>query len=470
MNYILFFPDELRAETLRCYGNEKIQTPNFDRLAEEGVRFEQCHVQNPVCSPSRCSLFTGQYVHSQGHRTLWNLVKPYEHNLFQYMKDAGYEVRVYGKNDLLAKEAISLSTDVFEDKGTKSAKEKPVVPFGEKGYYDFLYEPMESDEKEHMDYANLKAGIDFIQNRKEEDKPFFLFLPLLFPHCPYTAHEKYYNMYDEKEVDLRPEGSGKPEFHSLIREYRSIEGADLRKIHSVYKGMTSYTDELLGLLMDAVEKAGIADDTVIIASSDHGDYAGDYGLVEKWPSGCEDVLTRVPLIVKGPECKKGHVVQSQVELFDIMATVMDLADIEPQHTFYAQSFREQLHGAQGDLDRAVFCEGGYNLNEPHCNEGIEKESTGFMHKPETIYYPKGLQQKEHPESVGRAVMIRTLTHKLIRRSYDRCELYDLIKDPLELSNEYENKEYSAVRSDLEIKLLDWYLATSDSVPVEEDPR
>ncbi|MDR0719585.1 MAG: sulfatase-like hydrolase/transferase, partial [Treponema sp.] len=82
-NYIIFFPDELRAETLSIYGNTKMKTPNFDRLAGQGVRFDQCHVQNPVCSPSRCSLFTGQYIHAAGHRSLWNLLKPHEHNLFK---------------------------------------------------------------------------------------------------------------------------------------------------------------------------------------------------------------------------------------------------------------------------------------------------------------------------------------------------------------------------------------------------
>ena len=83
MNYVLFFPDELRAKTLSCYGHPTIRTPSFDRLSLEGVTFESCYVQNPVCSPSRCCLFTGTYVHTLGHRTLWNLLKPYEHNMLE---------------------------------------------------------------------------------------------------------------------------------------------------------------------------------------------------------------------------------------------------------------------------------------------------------------------------------------------------------------------------------------------------
>jgi len=209
---------------------------------------------------------------------------------------------------------------------------------------------------------------------------------------------------------------------------------------------------------------------MFFASSDHGDFAGEYGLVEKWPSGCEDVLTRVPLLVSGPGCKKGHRAAGQVELFDIMATIMEGAGITAQHTHYARSLMPQLAGVSGDMDRAVFCEGGYNKNEYHCNEGAELESRSFMKSPGNIYYPKGLQQREHPESVGRATMIRTLKHKLVLRTYGDHELYDLPSDPGELNNLYGEKAYASVQADLERRMLDWYIATADSVPMEEDPR
>ncbi|MCL2479995.1 MAG: DUF4976 domain-containing protein, partial [Treponema sp.] len=212
------------------------------------------------------------------------------------------------------------------------------------------------------------------------------------------------------------------------------------------------------------------DDTMVIASSDHGDYAGDYGLVEKWPSGCEDVLTRVPLIVSGPGCKPGHRSAGQTELFDIMPTILESCGVTINHTHYARSLLPQLAGGSGDSDRAVFCEGGYNTNEFHCNEGADLPSRGFMKGPATVYYPKGLQQKEFPESVGRTTMIRTLTHKLVLRTYGDNELYDLCRDPHELSNQYGKKEYAQIQAGLQQRMLDWYIATSDSVPFDEDPR
>jgi len=473
MNYVLFFPDEMRAESLHCYGNEHISTPNFDLLAEEGTLFEQCHVLNTVCSPSRCAMFTGQYVHNMGHRTLWNLIKPYEHNLLRYMKEAGYEVRVYGKNDVFDPEAMKLSTDVFERKpavGGHSAK--ALKEYGQPGYFDFLYDVTPGEYTDNADWQNLKAGMDFIRGRKPGDKPFVLFLPLTMPHCPYTVQEPYYSMYDENDVpQLRPRGEGKPRFHELIRKYRGLEETNFKKIQAVYMGMVSFADQLLGEMMDCIRQAGIEDETMLIAAADHGDYAGDYDLVEKWPSGCEDVLTRVPLIVRAPGKQGGVRVKEPMQLFDIMPTILEDAGVEAKHTHYAKSFLAQLDGEPGDPMRAVYCEGGYNREEPQCNEGIpDKKATQFMLDEKSIYYPKGLQQFEEPESVGRATMIRTMTHKLVRRTYGDHELYDLEKDPLELVNVYDKAEYAKVQAELEMRLLDWYIATADAVRREEDPR
>jgi choline-sulfatase len=469
-NYIIFFPDELRAETLAGYGNTKIKTPNFDRLAGEGVRFDQCHAQNPVCSPSRCSMFTGQYVHTLGHRTLWNLLKSHEHNLFRYLKEAGWEVRIYGKNDLFSKEAAALSSDVFEDKPALTERPRPAASNEEQGNC-MLFSPMAGDYTLHRDYQNLKAGMDFIRGRKTGDKPFILFLPLIFPHCPYTAPEPFYSMYGEEDaMPLRPLCENKPMYHGLIRRYRNLEKSNLKKIQALYMGMISFTDTLLGELMDCVEQAGIKDNTMFIATADHGDYAGDYGLVEKWPSGCEDVLTRVPLVISGPGCKRNFVFPEPVELLDLSATILEDAGIVPKHTMYGHSLWPQLRGGANDRDRAVFCEGGYNKNEPHCSEGYPQGNRPFLKIPGSIYQPKGLQQREYPESVGRAVMIRTMSHKLVLRSYEDNELYDLKKDPLELDNVYGTTDYTPIQKDLERRLLEWYIATSDSVPMEEDSR
>jgi choline-sulfatase len=242
----------------------------------------------------------------------------------------------------------------------------------------------------------------------------------------------------------------------------------MRKIMAVYLGMVSYVDHLFGLLMEALKETGHTDDTTVFFFSDHGDWAGDYGLVEKWPSGLDDCLTRIPMIVRKPGARNGRVVAEPFECFDIMPTTLEMAGIETAHVHFARSMLPQLEGACGDRDRAVFAEGGYDTHEPHCFEG--KPRDGIAGDPASIYYPKGVQQQREPRTVSRSVMIRTLTHKLIRRPYGMHELYDYRSDPREERNVYDQSAYAAVQADLERRLLDWYIHTADSVPLEPDPR
>lgn len=471
MNFIFFMPDELRAESVGCYGHPLVRTPHMDALAAEGVRFDQCHVQHSVCTPSRCSMMTGWYPHVRGHRTLWHMLRPDEPNLLRYLKRKGYTVHWYGKNDLLAPGSFADSVDVAESRGKGKFGPNPFI-FDDPRYYSFLSEPYTAPLEDHGDYANVQAGIDFL--RSKPTQPFLLYLPLTFPHCPYSAPQPWHDQIDPADLPpLRPADlSDRPDFHRLIRETRRLDQVDesvLRKINAVYLGMTSFVDHLLGRLLDAVDESGLAEETAIFVLSDHGDYAGDYGLVEKWPSAAEDVITRVPLIARIPDGARGHTVAEPVELFDLMATTLDLAGIEAQHTHFARSLVPQLHGAPGDPDRAVFYEGGYARHEPHNFEGRANRDQ-FARSAEHIYYPKGRLQQDHPDSVGRVTMIRTATHKLIHRPTGIGELYDLVADPQELTNRHADPQYAEIRGQLERRMLDWLIQTSDVTPFEMDPR
>jgi arylsulfatase A-like enzyme len=482
MNFIFFFPDEMRAESLGCYGHPVVQTPHLDKLASEGVLFEQCHVQNPVCSPSRCSLMTGWYPHVTGHRTLWHLLRPDEPSLFRYMKQAGYQIKWYGKNhlysdsylqEIMGEDAQQEPAEMFRSFSGDFKKKNPYDK-DDPRFYSFLMEPEEGQSLESTETSiAIQNAASFLRSEEAHEKPFMLYLPTLLPHAPYVVPEPYQSMYQGSQLpELRPSGlKDKPSFHELIRHYRRldhIQDETLQKIQEVYLGMISYVDWSFGHLMAALEESGLAENTTVIVASDHGDYAGDYGLVEKWPNGMEDVLTRVPLIIRAPGNEAGHTVAEQVELFDIMATVMDLGGIEAEHDHFAQTLVPQLHGAAGDPDRAVYADGGYDPREPHCFEGDPIRDAWFANNPDSIYWPKARQQQEHPASVGRTTMLRTNEYKLIRRKEDRSELYDLKKDPKEIYNVYMDQSYAGIRAQLESKLLEWYLHTADVVPRDSD--
>lgn len=471
MNFIFFMPDELRAESVGCYGHPLAPTPHMDRLAGEGVRFEQCSVQHTVCSPSRCSLMTGWYPHVRGHRTLWHLLRTDEPNLLRSLKGAGYDVKWYGKNDLLAAECFADSVTTAESRGRGMFGPNP-YPLEDPRYYSFLYEPYPGPVEEHGDWANVQGAVEYLHTRPQN--PFMIYLPLTFPHCPYSAPPRWHDAVDPAALPpLRPADlPGKPDFHAHIRRTRRLGELDedfLRKLQAVYLGMTGFVDEMLGRLLQALEDTGLADNTAVFVMSDHGDWAGDWGLVEKWPSALDDPLVRVPLIARLPGGATGHVVTEPVELMDLFATVHELAGVPVGHTHFSRSLVPQLQGAAGDPDRAVFAEGGYAAHEPHCFEGHEGGDQA-LRTPAHIYYPKTRLQQDHPESVCRATMIRTATHKLIHRAHGQSELYDLVADPRELRNLHGQPPAAAVQQALERRMLDWYVETADVTPLAEDPR
>lgn len=473
MNFILFNPDEMRAESVGCYGHRVVQTPHMDALAAQGVRFDQAHVQHTVCTPSRCSFMTGWYPHVRGHRTLWHALRPHEPNLLKYLKRSGYEVVWSGKNDLLAEASFADSVDiVFRPRAGVGPPPERTVPPGQPGSHSFLYQPREGTIDDLSDMGHVDNAIAFL--RRPHDRPFVLYLPLSMPHCPYTAPQPYYDMVAPEDLPaLRPAGrGGQADFHRWIRRFRRLDEIDekvFRKINAVYLGMIACVDEMLGRLLAALDETGLADETAVLVFSDHGDWAGDYGLVEKWPSALDDCLTRVPLIVRAPDGKAGHVVNEPVELMDVFATILDLAGVRAEHTHFSRSLTRQIEGAAGDPDRAVFAEGGYDAFEPHCFEGRSAGDQAAW-GPDHIYAPKGAQQQAYPLSVCRSVMIRTAGRKLVRRSSGAHELYDLMRDPWELTNVHGDATYATSQAALERHMLDWFIRTSDVTPPDEDFR
>jgi len=415
---------------------------------------------------------TGWYPHVAGHRTLWNLLRPEEPSLFGYLRQAGYTVHWCGKNDLYSPTAMRQNVHGWEH--SQGAHCGPSVDQpGSPAYWGFLSLPFEGSLWDTPDMRDVCSGLRFLRDRRPGDPPFFLYLPLSMPHPPYGAPEPFHNQYAKADLPpLRPSGlAGKPSLYTLARRYRHLEAApdDLfRRVQATYLGMIGYVDWMLGEVMRCLEETGLASETTLIVSSDHGDWAGDYGLVEKWPNALDDCLTHVPLLIRTPEGAAGHVVTEPVELFDIMPTVLELAGIQATHTHMARSLVPQIGGAPGDSARAAIAEGGYDRHEPQCFEG-RPGSEAIFDDPLNLYYPKGLQQQEQPESVCRSVMLRTTAHKLIRRTAGEHELYDLELDPRELNNRYGDPSLAEVRRSLESRLLDWMVHTSDVVQYQH-PR
>ena len=485
-NIIIFNPDQWRGDVLGHMGNPAAVTPNLDRLVQtEAVSFRSAFCQNPVCTPSRCSFMSGWYPHVRGHRTMYHMMHEDEPVLLKTLKDEGYFVWWGGKNDLTPGQ---LPTDPY-----CNVKYKPSKPpkagrgidnqknwRGEPGsdtYYSFYAGRLGMDKDEiHYDgdWANVLGAIEFIKNAPKY-QPFCIYLPLGYPHPPYAVEEPWFSITDRKKIPSRtptPEGwKDKPSMLKGIWERQKMQTwAEDRwiELRAAYYGMCSRSDHQFGLLIGALKQAGLYDDTAVFMFSDHGDFTGDYGLVEKNQNTFEDCLTHVPFIIKPPSWVplKPRVSNAMVELIDFPATVEAFTGITPKHTHFGRSLLPVLAGETDKHRDAVFCEGGRLHGETHC---MELESTSSQ-RPEGLYWPRvNLQTSEGPEHT-KAVMCRTSDFKYVRRLYEKDELYDLRNDPMELHNRIDDPSLADVLARLKDRLLTFYQETADVVPHETDRR
>ena len=232
--------------------------------------------------------------------------------------------------------------------------------------------------------------------------------------------------------------------------------------------MCARVDHQVGLLLQALKTAGIYDDTAVFVFADHGDFTGDYGLVEKTQNTFEDCLTHIPFIIKPPADLPvaPRVSDAMVELVDSPATVEAMAGITPEHTHFGRSLLPILSGDTDELRDAVFSEGGRVHGETHC---MELESSDSQ-VPTGLYWPRvNLQTSEGPEHT-KAAMCRTRRWKYVRRLYEQDELYDLERDPGELDNRIDDPALADIRCKMQDRLLTWYQETCDVVRHKADRR
>ena len=471
-NVVLFVPDELRAESMGLFGGPAA-TPNFARLAAQGTAFSRAFSTYPVCTQSRASFLTGRYTHSAGHRSLWDPLRFTEPNLLAYAKQSNYSVFWAGKNDAMDVPSFNKSVDEAGEWGL-GASGGNAFTIDDPRYYSFIAnESSVATPATAHDGACVQHAVRFLEarNASGDERPFFVYLPMMSPHPPYGCPAPFYG-FSGAIPDLRPPDlPGKPDFHARIRYYRNAtkwEDGTLERVQRLYLGCVEYSDWVLGQLLDALERLGLDEsNTAIVVTADHGDYGGDFGLVEKWPSGLEDVLLNVPMIMRVPGGVAGQRVDDAlVQHMDLTPTLLDAMQVPLEHVQFGVSQLPLLTGAsQPDLSRVVFAEGGYSTLEPRDFEGDCSDPLRNLCDPAGIYYPKGVQEWNEKLTVCRAYMVRTQTHKLVRRSdpldadHD-SELYDLVADPRELRNVYANASYAGVRAALTTTLLEWMLQTS----------
>ena len=475
-NIIIINPDEMRWNTMGHMGNPAACTPVLDRFAkEDAVSFEHAYCQNPVCVPSRCSFFTGLYPHVHGYRTMHYLIHDGSDTMFAELRRNGYNVWMNRRNDFIAGDIpgeFGKQLDEISKPGNAIGDMKKMPHVSAEFPYSHFIGVVD---KVPTDMEDTLQACERIRNHKEGDKPLCLFLGWMNPHCPYVTDEEHYNRIDPAKIPERvriEDTEGKSMMIHKLREFANLGGMPeetWKEMQRIYLAQCSYVDDMFGMILDALKESGNYDDSLIVFLSDHGDFAGDFNLPEKAQNSFEDILTRVPLLVKPPKSETvdpGNT-KSLAELIDFYATVMDYAGVAPEHDQFGVSLRPVIENRETPNRKYVYSEGGRRPCEKQADEYHKYGEDG---PPKTSEYWAKMNAEKDDEAHAKGTMISDGTFKYVLRLNGEDEFYDLSCDPQEKTNQIHNEAYAAKILEMKLEMLKWYQETCDTVGRKFDSR
>lgn len=434
--------DQLRSFEVGCYGNEVIRTPNIDRLGVEGVRMEIACANNPLCTPSRSTLLSGQYSRTCAG-TLSNVagtpparsrVRLTDPTLADEFKAAGYQTALIGKWHVHPDPGIvGFDYTLYPSHQHRHTEQT----FFENSGPGFLVDGFSPD----YEIEQVKRYI-----REHRDSPFFLFYNISPPHMPLAdAPEIYTEMYSPGEVPLREnvwlDGQLARDdnwfkiylwdflyYQQRLPHTQELpDGFDLREMTALYYGLTTWVDDKVGELLNAIEESGIADDTLLLFTSDHGDNLGSHGYFNKGLLIEESI--RVPMIYRWPAVLEPQHNTAQVaSIVDVMPTLLGLVDLEIPETVQGTDLASVLRGEVKTT--------GENMAI------IETGQWGIGTRTLTHVYGVPM---ENPESAGPASALTDDGHMF----------HDLRSDPFEFHNLVDSREQEDLAVNLRNRLLQW---------------
>ena len=464
-NILLLMADQQKATSLPQYGNPDTRAPQLDALAARGVTCLNAYVQHPFCVPSRAAFLTGRYpqatgVHHNGHR-----LPAREALLQELLRDVGYRTGAIGH--LHGRDNLGRGCDFVYDMGEGELAERGreerarLQAAPRRVAHMVATTPHHPDDE--RDGLMTTAALRFMEEAaREPERPFYLHVAWIAPHPPYFTPEPYATRYDPARLQLPPaesDGGNKPAiYRQTARDMGTLDVPEdeLRTALAYYYGMCAYLDDQVGRLLAGLEKLGLDGNTIVVYTSDHGDYAGEHHMFGK---SCTlyDCLTRVPLFVSGPEgvVPQGVRLDGLVEAVDLLPTLLEVAGVPVP---------ENVHGTT--LRRLWEADGA------GMEQGTEYEVPGFdvafsevgAHTPESVRDPiRGSNVPNGPPNTGRQTelssMIRTREWKYVHTpGREIQELYHVPSDPWELRNLYGDARHDSLVTGLRERLLDWRLA------------
>lgn len=413
-NLLIIMADEHNPKVLGCAGHPVVMTPHLDRLAANGVRFTSAYTASPICVPARTAFATGRHVWEMGY---WDNADPYDGRVpswHHYLRTLGHEVVSIGKLHFrgrpgddhgFSQEIIPMHVDGGTGNLKTSVRDMSSRRDGAKLLK--LAGPGESTYSHYdRDIASQTQIWLYEAARRRTEKPWVLFVSFVAPHFPLTAPPEYYYQYAAQSLPA-PKLYAKTQrpTHPCIKylaEYMDYDthfrgGADVQRALAGYYGLTSLTDEHVGKVLRALEKAGLASNTRVVYTSDHGDNLGARGLWGK--STMYEEAARVPLIVRGTGLSEDEVCTAPVSLLDLFPFVLECVGAP------LPEFKEELAGISLNA----------TLKHPEADRVVISE-----------YHAVG--------SKSAVFMLRQGKYKYIHYVGDLPQLFNLDRDPEEIDD------------------------------------
>jgi len=419
-NIIFYFSDQQRWDTMGCYGQKLDVTPNLDRIAGEGVRFENAFTCQPVCGPARSCLQTGLYATQTGCYRNGIALRTDADTIAKRLNAAGYDTAYVGKWHLASGDAGSseyLNAGIpperrggYQDYWMAS----DILEFTSHGYNGYLHD----GDGKRRDFVGYRVdcvnnfAVDFIRNHDGE-KPFFLFVSQIEPH-----HQNDMNRYEG------PDGS-KERFNNYeVPGDLEGTGGDWRENYPDYLGCCASLDYNIGRMFDTLRDKGIAEDTVFIYTSDHGSHFRTRN--DEYKRACHDGCVRIPMIIQGPGFSGGKVVDELVSLINIPSTILDCAGLTPPEHFQGKPLGALAAGSAAEWEDCVFIQ-------------ISESQVGRCVRTSKWKYSVRAKAEGWKESCADV--------------YYEDYLYDLTADPHERNNLIADPGYAETRRELAELLL-----------------
>ncbi len=483
-NILFLFSDQHNARAIGCYGNKEVQTPHLDKLAEEGVRFDNAYCNNPICTPSRISFLSGQYAHNHGYFGLMGPQIEQLPHIFSHFKKAGYATGWVGKSHTPAgwlsncdyiRDAMGYEKGITLEEASRLEglqgrddddyslylKEKGLLRLREDKVLQEQFDRFGHSRGQGVD---AKAGslpvdetveawcasetMEFIRDSNDRDKPFICWMSMPHPHQGWAPAKEFWDLYDEDALTLPPNAESDFSFRHPTAEkarkyyqendeWRLYEPKDWesarRRVLKGYYASVSQVDDAVGRVLKGLKELGLEEDTIVIYSADHGDFAGEHGMIEKAPGIAFRCVTRIPLIMKCPGLIPENLTRRHlVESIDLFPGLVELC----------------------------------GLSEPDWIDGTSL--TPVLMKDEPV---KKYAFTEHPLSKT----VHTERYKFTHYQKEMCggkdfgELYDMKQDPWELENLFFREEYKSVVEELRLAVLDWLIQSSRHLTIGPSP-